>query len=276
MNIILITILVLSGAIIGIISSLLGIGGGILLVPILLHIFLGMGIPLNISMKLAVGTALSIIFLTSIGGAYYHNKKNSILWKCVFFLGFFGIIGSIIGVYISTHYLSGNFHKVLFGILLSILSINIFLSSIFNRKKLSNVETIPFCTDINYFVISLLGLIVGIISSIFGIGGGVIIIPFLNIIVKMPLRLAIGTSVGTMVIISFSGTLGYLLSKGPHIDGIYNIGYVSLLVVGIMVPVGILFSKLGTELSHSTRPIFLRILLSIVMFIAGVKMIFYT
>ena len=273
MELLIILSLVILGAFIGFISGLLGIGGGFILVPILIYLFDFMGVSDDISVKMAVGTSLFVIFLTSIAGAHKHSLNKNIIWKCSIVLGLFGIIGSIIGVRIVVDYLSGNLHKILFAIFLILISLNILYSNFKNKNNLEVINNMDNTFhNINYKNIGIVGFLTGFISSIFGIGGGIVVVPFLNIFLKFPIKSAIGTSLGMMIIVSFTGLLGYMLSPCPLDCNLYNIGYVSLFTGLIISPIAMAFSKYGAKISNGTKSEILRSILAIILMIVGIRM----
>ena len=122
-NNLLIVSLVVLGVVVGFINGLLGIGGGFILVPVFSSLFSIMGLSSDISIKMAVGTSLFTVFLTSVVGTYKHHLRGNTLWRCALVLGIFGIIGSLIGIKISIEYLRGDLHKRLFALLLIFISI---------------------------------------------------------------------------------------------------------------------------------------------------------
>jgi len=197
--------LLVVGCIVGFTTGALGLGGGFIMVPTLIYIFQNLGISDDYVVAMAVGTSLSVIFLTSLNSAYSHSKYGNIIWKYSLLLGFSGILGTFAGVKIVTNYISGDLHRILFGIMLIILSLNMAFNKT-NPKIESN-------QNVNYLPVLLCGFLIGVLSSMFGIGGGTIAIPILTIFLKTPIKKSIGTSLGMMVIISLSGFLGYLLSS---------------------------------------------------------------
>ena len=285
MNTVIILCLAILGVIVGFITGLLGIGGGFILVPLLNRLFCDMGIPLNDSIKMAVGSSLFVIFLTSTVSAYKHHLRGNILWRCSIILGVFGIIGSMIGLKISMEYLSGNIHKRLLALLL----ITVSLYGFYNLKKqkyrilnnilandLNTINNSKYNIDgINYKRLCIMGIILGIISSIFGIGGGIIIIPLLTYLLRFPIKMAIGTSSGMMILTSFTGFIGYMITPYSFHKDLYNVGYVSLivgLIVGLMATI---FSKYGAEISYKIRSQRLKYIFYTVLMIVGIKLLLY-
>jgi len=243
-----------------------------------------MGIPLNASIKMAVGTSLFVIFLTSTVGTYKHHLQGNILWRCSIVLGVLGIIGSLIGLKISMEYLSGNLHKRLFALLLIIISLYGFYSTkrqnygtVKNNLLVDNLNTIDNNIDniisINYKKLCIMGIIVGIISSIFGIGGGIIVIPLLVYLLRFPIKVAIGTSCGMMILTSLMGFVGYMTAPYSFHEDLYNVGYVSLifgLIVGLIATIS---SKYGAEISYKIKSQRLKYIFYTILMIVGVKLL---
>ena len=97
--------LVVVGCIVGFTTGALGLGGGFIMVPTLIYIFQNLGISDDHVVAMAVGTSLSVIFLTSLNSAYSHSKFGNIIWKYSILLGFSGILGTFAGVRIVTNYI---------------------------------------------------------------------------------------------------------------------------------------------------------------------------
>jgi hypothetical protein len=276
--------LVFLGSFVGFTSGLLGLGGGFITTPLLIYLFELLSIPEDYTVKIAVATSLFVVFLTSVAGTYRHALNKNVIWKYSLMLGVSGIFGSFIGVKIVLDYLSGNSYKIIFGLFLIIISIKMLIDrnnrehgfSILNpTNPLSTMEVKK--TDPK--LIFLFGILAGISSSIFGIGGGIIIVPFLTLIMGIPMKKSIGTSLAMMIIISLSGLIGYLTSSNPlngfdNIKYLYFVGYVSLFV-GIPIAIAsMLLSQFGAKLSNKFEPEFLKKLLGIILLLVGVKMIF--
>ena len=263
---ILIISLVALGIVIGFIAGLLGIGGGFILVPVFNSLFRSMGIPLDISIKMAVGTSLFTVFLTSVVSAYKHYLRGNILWRCSLVLGIFGVVGSLIGLKISMEYLSGDLHKRLFGILLILISIYGIYT--IKRKILGSIETTY--STIDYRKLFVIGISVGIVSSIFGIGGGIITIPILIYLLKFPIRIAIGISSGMMLLTSLIGIIGYMSVPCPIYRHLLNIGYVSI-VVGLIVGfAAMISSRYGAVATYKVKSRTLKYILYSILMLIGI------
>ncbi|ABR56753.1 sulfite exporter TauE/SafE family protein [Methanococcus aeolicus] len=284
MDLFIVLILLLLGALVGFISGLLGLGGGFITVPALIYLLDYLGAPPNQSIKIAIGTSLFVIFLNSIAGIYKQSKHNNVIWKNSLLLGLFGIIGSIIGLKISMN-LNGELHKFIFGLLLILLSLNIGRELYLDYKKEHKETKVAnkinkLNKNNNHKNMGIMGLLAGIFSSIFGIGGGILVVPFLHHFLKCPITKSIGTSTGMISIISFFGLIGYILMPinlgtiyNSVLNQLYLVGNVSLYIGLIMVISGSIFSHLGAKFSNIADTRTLNIIFSIILLIVGIKMV---
>ncbi|WP_456419958.1 sulfite exporter TauE/SafE family protein [Methanocaldococcus infernus] len=255
--------LIIIGSIIGLISSLLGISGGFLLVPILYHYFISLGVPSTIAIKMAIGTSLFTIFLNSLFSLYFSRDQLDL--RSSLHIGIFGIFGSFIGAYLTIKVFPEYVIKKIFGFFLIILSIYLIF------KKYKDIKN--FQENICNKKLSLLGFITGILSSMLGIGGGIIVIPSLNILLSIPIKRAITISIGMISIITFPGVIVYMLSPIGEFNSLYNIGYVSLSTSLTLLPFCIIFSKVGSQIKDRINTKYLRYLLAIFILIGGLRMI---
>ncbi|WP_459202551.1 sulfite exporter TauE/SafE family protein [Methanococcus sp. CF] len=257
------------GCIVGLLMGSLGLGGGFIMVPTLIYVFQSLGIPKDHVVGMAVGTSLAVIFITSLNSTYSHLKFGNIIWKYSLLLGISGILGTFAGVRVVTNYISGDIHRILFGLILIVLSLNM----VFNKHN--PVKTTPE-KKVNYVPVIVVGFLIGVLSSMFGIGGGTIAIPLLTIFLKTPMKKSIGTSLGMMAIISLSGFLGYVFSPVDVADSykyLNFIGYVSLssaVSIGVM---SIIFSKYGAKISNNLNSEVLKKFFGILLLFVGITMI---
>ncbi|ABR54156.1 protein of unknown function DUF81 [Methanococcus vannielii SB] len=276
MEVILIYIfLTILGAIIGLITGGLGLGGGFLMVPILTYIFQSLGISEDNSIAFAVGTSLSVIFVTSLKSAYEHHKLKNIIFNYSLLLGISGLFGTIVGVHIVTNYLDGGLHKMLFGIILIILSLNMALNTVTPENELDITQELK-CDTTKYPLILAFGIIMGVLSSVFGIGGGTIAVPVLTLCLKLPIKKSVGTSLGMMSIVSLGGFLGYLSSPVEILDSYKYLNFVGYVSISSLISISIssiIFSKYGAELSNRLDAKSLKRFFAGILFIVGLKMV---
>lgn len=227
------------GAVAGFMAGLLGIGGGLIIVPMLIFAFTRQGIPHDYIMHLALGTSLASIVFTSISSFRSHHKRGAVHWDVFrrivpgIILGTF--IGSFIASLLSTGILKGFFVLFLFYIGIQLL---------INKKPKSGRELpgIPGMLGA--------GNIIGLASSLVGIGGGSLSVPFM-LWCNLPMHHAIGTSAAIGFPIAVSGAIGYLVN-GLGDSGLpsYTLGYLYMPAIAGIVCASVLTAPIGVRLAH--------------------------
>jgi uncharacterized membrane protein YfcA len=261
---ILLPILLVSGAVAGLLAGLLGVGGGIVIVPMLYHIFIFMNIDISIAMPLSIGTSLSTIVVTSIISARSHHKKGGIDWDLAKRWIPLVIVGVLLGAF-SSKYIDGASLKFMFGILLLVVSLHMILSSF---KSLVIGDTLP-----GKFGQSILALLLGGFSSLLGIGGGTLMVPILTLF-SFPIHRAVSTASIFGLIISIPATIGYIILgwNVPNLP-LASTGYINWLGFIVLVPMTMLFAPLGVKLAYSLNIKQLKFAFSIFLACVGMKML---
>lgn len=222
----------------GFIGGLLGIGGGVITVPCFFIIFKWLGYPHDFLMPLAIGTSLAAMVFNTLSATWAHQRKNVIKWEILKKMAPGLIIGSIFGA-ILTIWLPEIALEIFFGIFLC------FLSLLFFRKDLPRFN---FTASHSSLVIRFASFVIGTLSNILGIGGGILTVPLL-LSINIPDKNAIGTSSAITLLVSTLGTISYILFGLEYNFGSENIGYVNIyawIVVGLMTffsaPLGVKFT----------------------------------
>ena len=257
--------LIAGGAVAGTFSGLLGIGGSIFLVPLQFYLLTRAGYSPDIALKVSIATALFFTLPTSFTGAYNHSKKNTVLWNKAVLMGIFGFLFSFIGAYIAS-FLNAAYLSVIFGIVVLGASLK-FMSFKQNNADSDSMSQKP-------ILFAFCGMAMGFLSGLTGIGGGLVLIPLVTFIVKMPLRQAIGTSSATIIFTAFGGVLSYIIN-GVGVAGLppYSFGYINLVMwIALVIP-GILMARMSSKLSHRINPKYVRVIFSAVTFIVSIGMI---
>ena len=238
--IILIVTFLLTGLFSGLIAGLLGVGGGIIIVPVSYFILLQLGYSIDVVMHVSVASSLCIIIFTSISSVLSHikldNVDRNVVKKWVA-----GIIsGSIIGSLLASR-IEGEILVLIFISLAFLISLNMFFQR--NIKTIGN--DIPKNFLINFFISGLIGLF----SALIGIGGGSFSVPILTIFSKK-MHQAVGTSAVLGFFIALPGTISYIF-LGINIEGLppYSIGYVNILIVALVISTSIFTANIGAKLS---------------------------
>jgi uncharacterized membrane protein YfcA len=178
---------------IGFTLGLLGGGGSILTVPILVYV-------LGMDPKLSIALSLAIVGGTSLLGVIGHYKKGNVNFKMAAIFGPVAMVGTFLGAKISA-YMSGQTQLILFAIIMLI-------ASIFMLKGREDVEEKE--VKLNYLLIVIQGLVLGVITGIVGVGGGFLIVPALVLLAGQSMKKAVGTSLLIISLNSVSGFVGYL------------------------------------------------------------------
>ncbi|MDA8532850.1 sulfite exporter TauE/SafE family protein [Candidatus Pelagibacter bacterium] len=234
----LLSVLAISAAVAGFMAGLLGVGGGIIMVPALYYAFTVLDFELVTRMHLAVGTSLAIIIPTSIISTKTHMEYDAVDLKMVKSFGIFILIGVIAGTFLAV-----NLKTPTLVLFFSIFAFMVGLFFIFLREKL--VENPKTISDI---VKNISGIVIGFISVPLGIGGGSLMVPFMRTF-GYDIRKSIGTAAAVGFLISLSGTITMIMG-GKIIDNIntpFSVGYINLLGFTVFVPVTMIMARLGAK-----------------------------
>ena len=234
----LLAVLAISAAVAGFMAGLLGVGGGIIMVPALYYAFTVLDFELVTRMHLAVGTSLAIIIPTSIISTKTHMEYDAVDFKMVKSFGIFILLGVIAGTFLAV-----NLKTPTLVLFFSIFAFMVGLFFIFLREKL--VENPKTISDI---VKNISGIIIGFISIPLGIGGGSLMVPFMRTF-GYDIRKSIGTAAAVGFLISLSGTITMIMG-GKIIDNVstpFSVGYINLLGFAVFVPVTMIMARLGAK-----------------------------
>ena len=234
----LLTVLAAAAAVAGFMAGLLGVGGGIIMVPALYYAFTVLGFDIETRMHLSVGTSLAIIIPTSIISTKTHMEYKAVDFKMVKSFGIFIVLGVIAGTFLVV-----NLKTPTLILFFSIFAFMTGLFFIFLREQL--VENPKKISDA---VKNISGILIGFISVPLGIGGGSLMVPFMRTI-GYDIRKSIGTAAATGFLIAVSGTITMILG-GKIIDNIntpYSLGYINLLGFIVFVPVTMIMARIGAK-----------------------------
>lgn len=224
----------LIGILSGFLAGFFGVGGGLVIVPSLHFIYSSLGYSDEISIPLALGTAMSCIIVNAISAIPVHNKNRSIDWSNFTKLLIGISLGSLGGAYLSVESDKEVFKKI-FAFFIFLISLRMFFK--FNesqeKKSISAIIAVPF------------GGFVGTVSSAFAIGGGIFIGPFLKFMGET-MKKSVGTSVACTLPVSFFGAIAYLyLGMGAENLPDYSIGYINYLSLFCIVIFSSFSSRFG-------------------------------
>jgi uncharacterized membrane protein YfcA len=258
--------LLASGAVAGVMAGLLGVGGGIVIVPILYNLLPFLGVPDHVLMHVAVGTSLATIIPTSIMSARSHYKRGSLdmdlvkAWWPAMGLG--ALIGAVVG--------SGAHAGILtaiFGVVAVLVSFNMA-----TRKDGSYIrDGLP-----PGFLKHLIAFVMGGVSVMMGIGGGTLGVPTLSAF-NFPIRRAVGTASLLGLIIALPGTVAFIAS-GLGRDDLppFSFGYANLIGFAMIVPATVVMAPVGAKIANTINPRALRIAFAVFLGITACRMLYAT
>ena len=225
----------------GFMAGLLGVGGGIVMVPALYYAFTVLDFDIVTRMHLSVGTSLAIIIPTSIISTMTHKEYDAVDFKMVRSFGVFILAGVIGGTFLAV-----NLKTPALVLFFSIFALIVGLFFIFLREKLVDNPK-----QISAIVKNISGVIIGFISVPLGIGGGSLMVPFMRTF-GYDIRKSIGTAAAVGFLIAVTGTIT-MITGGKIIDNVrtpYSVGYINLLGFAVFVPVTMLMARIGAKVVH--------------------------
>ncbi len=261
--------LILVGALSGFLAGLFGVGGGAILVPALYELFRITGVPIETRMPLCVGTSLAIIIPTAIRSYIAHRKRGGVdmdilrKWALPILIGV--VAGSIIARYAPERV----FKYVFVGVAWSAA-----IRLIFGRDNWRLGDHMP-----EGPIMRLYGLVIGILSTLMGIGGGL----FSNLMMTLygrTIHQSVATSSGLAVLISIPGTIGYIYAGWPAaakfpdttvLQFPFAIGYVSLIGALLVMPTSLLAAPFGVRVAHALSKRKLEVAFGTYLFIMGLR-----
>lgn len=232
-------LMLLVGSLAGLIAGLFGVGGGLILVPVVLWVLQMQGLENEYAQHIAIGTSFAVMVFTSFSSAYSQYKKQSIDWKTFQFMSMGVILGTALGAVLAP-YLPTKGLQVFFVVFATITALRTLLG--LNPKP---SRQLPSSTGLLS-----VGSVIGVLSSWVGIGGGSMTVPFLTLC-NMPIHRAVGTSAALGWPIALAGTVGYVWS-GSQVETLPSAtwGFVYLPAVIVLSIATIITAPLGVKLSH--------------------------
>ena len=230
-----------TGLVAGLLAGIFGIGGGGVIVPVMYQALGILGFSPAVTMHVALGSALAIIVPTSIRSFRAHLARGAVdmaiirSWLIPVPVGV--ALASFVAAYVSGAGLRAIFAGIAFIVALRL---------IFNRESWRLGTEVPHGP-----VRAFAGAAIGFLSTLMGIGGGVLSNTFMTVYGR-PIHQAVATAAGVGILIAIPGTLGYV-AAGWGAEGLppFSVGYVNLLGVAIVMPLSLLMAPLGVRIAHA-------------------------
>ena len=236
----LVVTMLVTGCIAGVLAGLFGIGGGIIIVPVL-EVALGfLGVDSAIRMHVAVATSLATIIPTSISSARAHHRRKSVDFDIVRRWAIFVLIGALLGAWIAAQV-----HSRVLAMVFAALALLVALKMVFLPETRNLTDAVP-----RGPLVSAIPTAIGCFSSMMGIGGGTFSVMTLTLF-NEPIHRAVGTAALFGLIISLPGTVGFIATGWGDVrlpPG--SLGYVSLVGFALIAPATVLTAPIGAKIAH--------------------------
>jgi uncharacterized membrane protein YfcA len=250
------------GAVAGTLAGLLGIGGGIIIVPVLALVFQKQGVSEAVLMHVAIGTSLATIVITSLASIRAHHLRGAIDWTVFRRITPGILLGGLLGAAIADR-IPGPALRLVFALFMLLVAVQMITAGMPKPHR-----TLP-----GRFGLTVAGLLIGSIAALMGVGGGSMSVPFLTWC-NVQVQRAVATSAAIGLPIALSGALGFLIAgwDAPTRPAL-SVGYINLPAFLGIVVASTLFAPLGAALAHRIPPRLLKRIFGIFLLIIGIRLL---
>ena len=253
-----------SAVVVGFMAGFFGIGGGLIMVPILFYLFSFVGVEHAFVMHVAIGTSFSIIIPNSIISTMTHMKFKAVDFSIVRTFGFFVMIGVVAGTVFAVSLKTSGL--VLF---FSIMTMIFAIYFLIEKEKIN-----PTPRKINLIYRVICGFLSGFLSAPMGIGGGVFNTPIFKMF-GYPINVAIGTSAAIGFLIALIGAVGFAISGTYfNINVPLSLGFINIPTFLIFIPITTFMAKIGAETVHKFNKGLIGRIFGIYLFIVSCKLFY--
>lgn len=259
--------LLLGGVAAGFLAGFFGVGGGIVLVPILLFFYQSIHVSSLVATHLAFGTSLLITIFASLSSATQYARNGHVVWKGVLYIGLASVVSGLLGAQLAGA-LEGKVLRQIFGLVVGASAIRLFAET---RKP--KAEVMP---PLHVAPLLGTGFFVGLVSSLAGVGGGVLSIPVMHSLLKFPLKKAIGTSSATIILTAFAAGTGYVMRGwGNSLLPEGTIGYVGWLYALPLIIGSIPMATVGARIANRTKVTLLKKIFALFLLVMAFRMLLF-
>jgi uncharacterized membrane protein YfcA len=278
-------ILLLCGSIGGFLAGLLGVGGGMLFIPVIHEYLNGYSLTTDEIVKYTLGNSIALVFISGVSGTFRQIKMGTWDWKQSLQIGIPGALSSLAMSYAITHgdwYNKQRFQTVFLGFLLLSIGNMIFGKSKaqkINSPSNTNVELNDNPTHISptaknqktILLPTLVGILAGTVVSLSGLGGGIIMVPLFRMLLKKPMHQATSLSLSIVPILSISSLLQYTISQPIQPINPLQTGYLLWIILIPMMAGVMFFSSFGQKTAPRVPVLWLRVIFAVLSSIILVK-----
>lgn len=253
-----------AGAVAGLLAGLFGVGGGLVIVPVLVAIFEMQGFNSSIHMHLALGTSLATIVMTSMSSVLAHHRKGAVEWPVFRQLAPGLVAGSLLGAAL-VDLVASEHLRIAFGVGEILVAVNML-----RPKHTAKNSAMP-----SQAGLLSAGGVIGTLAAMAGIGGGTFMIPFLSWC-GMTMHRVVATSAASGLPIALAGATGYIVTGwGEPALPDYSAGYLYLPGALGVVMASVAIAPLGADLAHRLPEDKLKLALAALLAGLGIKLLFF-
>ena len=255
--------LMATGAVAGILSGLLGVGGGIVIVPVLFWVFGFLGLPAALGMQVAVATSLVCVAVTAFSSARAHHARGAvdmgILWLWAPFMAAGALAGGALAGLVS-----GRVLLALFGVVAVLVAWNMARP---NTRILA--PALPSALGAQ----PAMAAGVGVVSAMMGIGSGTLGVPLMAAF-SVPIHRAVGTAAALGLVIGVPAALAMVVA-GWQVEGRppFSVGFVNLVAVALILPLSVACAPLGARLAHALQPVWIKRAFALFLALTSIRML---
>lgn len=254
---------IVSATLAGIMAGLLGVGGGIVLVPMLFWLLSLTSFPPEAFMHMAVATSLATIIFTSVSSARAHHKRGSVDLKLLRLWAPAMAAGALFGG-LASRFIDADGLKMVFGVIALLVSLNMA-----RPKPLVVRDAVPESAVPN----AALSGLTGFLSSLMGIGGGTLSVPILSAF-SVDIRRAVGTASAFGVVIAVPAVIGFVVSGwGAAGRPPLSLGYVSVPAALVILPFTVGFAPVGARIAHAVDTKWIKRVFALFLFLTALRML---
>jgi uncharacterized membrane protein YfcA len=257
-------VLLVTGAVAGFSSGLAGVGGGFIMVPVQYGLLSGTGLDQTLAVRIAFGTSLAVALPAAVLSAAGHYRRGAVDWRAAVFMGAAAFLAGLAGGTAAAH-LPGEVLRCFFAILVIVMGVRMWFP-LRSRTASADGSGLP--------GLLLAGTVVGLISGLAGIGGGIILVPILVLLLGFPMHRAVGTSSACLIFSTSGGVVSYVFN-GLGVPGLpaTSLGYVDLVWWAALATTSLPLVIAGVRAAHRLPADRLKRIFSVVMIAIGLIML---
>jgi len=260
-------IFVVTGAVAGVLAGLFGVGGGLIMVPALAFVLPHQGVPDAVYMQVAIGTSLAVISATSLSSTLAHHRREGVQWAVFWRIAPGLAAGAVAGAFVADA-LSGALLKRIVAIGALLVATQMIIKSFSSAAAIARKAAHPHGAELFGA-----GGVIGLLSSVVGIGGGSLTVPYLSAR-GLSMHQAVGTAAACGMPIAWAGAVGFVIA-GWDAAGVPDprVGYISLTALAAIAAASVSCAPLGVRLAHGLPAHWLKRGFALLLVVVGLRML---